>query len=62
MRANLQNSERGPWDFIMFGLIFYGFVLSLTGVIVASAGVALTGLMALATGLIFFALQRWLSD
>ena len=62
MNRKLQNSERGPWDYIMFGLIFYGFVFALGGVIVASTGVALTGLMVMGVGLLFFGVQQWLSD
>jgi hypothetical protein len=62
MNGKLQNAERGPWDFIMFGLTFYGFVFALGGVIAASAGVAVTGLMAMGLGLLFFGLQQWLSD
>ena len=62
MKSKLQDSERGPWDFIMFGLTFYGFVFTLGGVIAASAGVAVTGLMAMGMGLLFFGLQQWLSD
>lgn len=46
----------------MFGLTFYGFVFTLGGVIVASAGVALTGLMAMGVGLLFFGIQHWLAD
>jgi hypothetical protein len=60
MNRNLQNSERGPWDFILFGLTFFGFVVTLAGVITASAGVAVTGLMAMSLGLLFFVLQQWL--
>jgi|SRR6266516_1834830 len=62
MNSKLQDSERGPWDFIMFGLTFCGFVLSLAGVLAASAGVAVTGLMAMGLGLLYFGLQQWLSD
>jgi hypothetical protein len=62
MNSKFQDSERGPWDFIMFGVTFYGFVLTLGGLIAASAGVAVTGLMALALGLLYFGLQQWLSD
>ena len=62
MNRKLQDSERGPWDFIMFGLTFYGFVFTLGGVIAASIGVALTGLMAMSVGLLFFGLQQWLAD
>jgi len=46
----------------MFGVTFYGFVFTLGGVIAASAGVALTGLIAMGVGLLFFAIQQWLSD
>ncbi len=62
MNTNPRDSERGPWDFIMFGLLFYGFVLALGGTIAASPAVAVTGLLAMAVGLFFFALQQWLSD
>jgi hypothetical protein len=62
MNSKLQDCERGPWDCIMFGLTFYGFVLTLGGVVAASAGVAVTGLMALGLGLLYFGLQQWLSD
>ena len=62
MNRNLQDAERGPWDFIMFGLTFYGFVFTLGGVIVASTGVAVTGLMAMCLGLLYFGLQHWLLD
>ena len=46
----------------MFGVAFFGFVFTLGGVIVASAGVAITGLIAMGLGLLFFGLQQWLSD
>lgn len=62
MNRNLQDSERGPWDFIMFGLTFYGIILTLAGVLAGSAGVAITGLMGIGVGLLFFGLQQWLSD
>jgi hypothetical protein len=62
MNSNLRDPERGPWDFIMFGMIFFGFVFALGGVIVASAGVAVTGLLAMALGLFFFGVQQWLAD
>ena len=62
MNTNLRDSERGPWDFIMFGLTFFGFIFALGGVIAASPGVAVIGLLAMLLGLSFFGLQRWLSD
>ena len=62
MNRNIQNSERGPWDFVMFGLTFCGFVFTLAGVIAASVGVAVTGLMAMGLGLLFFALQQRLAE
>jgi hypothetical protein len=46
----------------MFGLTFCGFVFTLGGVIAASAGVAVAGLMAMCLGLLYFGLQQWLSD
>jgi hypothetical protein len=62
MNRNFHNSERGPWDFIMFGMAFFGFVFALGGVIVASGAVAVTGLMAIGLALLFFGLQDWLAD
>jgi hypothetical protein len=62
MNRNFQDSERGPWDFLMFGLTFCGFVFALAGVIVASTGVAVTGLIVMGLGLLFFGVQQWLSD
>jgi len=62
MNRKLQDSERGPWDFLMFGLTFCGFVLTLGGVIAASAGIAVTGLMAMGLGLLYFGFQQRLSD
>src|ERR1051326_667046 len=58
MNRNFQNAERGPWDFVMFGLCFFGFVFTLAGVIGASVGVAVTGLMAMCLALVFFGLQQ----
>jgi hypothetical protein len=46
----------------MFGLTFCGFVLTLGGVIAASVGVAVTGLMAMGLGLLFFGFQQSLSE
>ena len=46
----------------MFAMIFYGLLFALGGTIAASPGVALTGLLAMILGLLFFALQHWLSD
>ena len=62
MSSHLQNSDRGPWDFWMFAAIFFGFVFAAGGVVVASPGVAVTGLIALCGGLFYFGLQQWLSD
>jgi len=62
MSRKSQESERGPWDFIMFGTAFLGFIFGMTGVIVAAPGVAITGLIAMCVGLLFFGLQEWLSD
>lgn len=62
MNKNIQESERGPWDFIMFGITFFGFVFALGGVIIASAGVAITGLAAMALGFFYYSVQRWLSE
>ncbi|HXT40033.1 MAG TPA: hypothetical protein VN887_08420 [Candidatus Angelobacter sp.] len=62
MNKNIQESERGPWDFIMFGITFFGFVFALGGVIIASAGVAITGLAAMVLGLFYYCVQRWLSE
>jgi len=62
MNTNPRDSERGPWDFFMFGLIFFGFIFALGGVIAAAAGVAVLGSLAMLLGLSFFGLQRWLSD
>ena len=46
----------------MFGTAFLGFIFGMTGVIVAAPGVAITGLIAMCVGLLFFGLQEWLSD
>ena len=62
MNTNLRDSERGPWDFIMFGLVFFGFIFASGGVIAASVRVAVIGLLAMLLGLAYFGLQRWLSD
>ncbi len=62
MNRNFQRSERGPWDFIMFGLAFFGFLFALGGVIAASAAVAVSGLLAMCLAILFFGLQHWLSD
>ncbi|HYT60549.1 MAG TPA: hypothetical protein VEL06_10275 [Haliangiales bacterium] len=62
MNRNFQRSERGPWDFIMFGLAFFGFLFALGGVIAASAAVAVSGLLAMGLAFLFFGLQHWLSD
>jgi hypothetical protein len=61
MNRNLQNSGRGPWDFIMFGITFYGFIFTLGGVIVASTGVAVVGLAGMALGFFYYSVQQWLS-
>jgi len=46
----------------MFAIIFFGFLFALGGTIAASPAVAVTGLFAMILGLLFFALQQWLSD
>ena len=46
----------------MFAIIFYGFLFAVGGTIGASPGVAVSGLCAVILGLLFFALQQWLSD
>jgi len=62
MNKNFPNSERGPWDFVMFGVTFCGFILALGGVIAASRCAAVIGLIAMLLGLHYFGLQQWLSD
>ncbi len=62
MSKKLPDAERSPWDFILFGMTFFGLVLALGGVIIASARVAVTGLIAVGLGLLFFGFQQWLSD
>ena len=62
MSNNVQDFERGPWDFIMFGAVFFGFVFAVGGVVVASPGVAVTGLTAVCLGVLYFGIQHWLAD
>jgi hypothetical protein len=40
---NNTSSERSPTELLRFGLGFVGFVLAVTGVILVSAGLAITG-------------------
>jgi hypothetical protein len=62
MSRKLPDAERSPWDFILYAMTFFGLVLALGGVIIASAPVAVTGLIAIGVGLLYFGLQQWVSD
>lgn len=50
-------STRGPLDNIHFTLAFVGFLLGVGGVVIASVPVATCGLMVLAWGLAYFAVN-----
>ncbi len=43
MDTNVDSTDRGPGDYILFGLGFTGFLLGTGGVVVASLPAAVTG-------------------
>ena len=45
MNKDLDQVERGPGDFILFGLAFVGFVMSAGGLVTTSIPVAVTGVI-----------------
>ena len=60
MNRNSDSQERSKWDFMHFGIMFGGFLVSIAGISTLSAGIAVTGAVLMAYGLCYFALQRWL--
>jgi hypothetical protein len=45
MTTNSDSTDRGPVDFVLFGLAFIGFLVGLSGVILASLSAAVGGLL-----------------
>ena len=57
MNEQTDESERSPWDFILFGVTFLGFVTGAAGIVIDSVCGCLTGLFLMAVGLIYFTLR-----
>jgi hypothetical protein len=52
------STDRGPVDYFHFGAVFFGFILTLAGVILLSPGFTLFGGAVLALGFVYFLLQN----
>jgi hypothetical protein len=58
MNKRIDTSERGPVDFIIFGLIFYSFLLTLAGILLTSVAFAVVGFALLAFGVLAFCINE----
>lgn len=61
MNGKLEYQERSAWELVLFAITFVGFVLGLAGMLSASGGVAVTGLILMAVGIAGFCLRQWIS-
>jgi len=57
MHGNFEDPERSTGDLIHYGILFFGFCFGVTGVVIASAAVAITGLVLTVWGLAWFYVQ-----
>ncbi len=58
MEKSFDSTDRGPGDFVLFGLGFLGFVVGVAGVAVASPGSAVAGLVLLLVSVTSFQLRH----
>ena len=58
MNEQTEQPPRNRWDFIHFGVMFFGFILAATGMIVNSIAAALVGLALMGIGLLYFAFRQ----
>ena len=58
MNEQTDESQRGRWDFILFGVTFLGFVLGAAGIVTNAICGSLTGVCLMGVGLIYFTLRR----
>ena len=58
MNDSTEQPPRSRWDFIHFGVIFFGFILGAGSVIINSFAGAMLGIILIAIGLAYFAIRR----
>jgi putative effector of murein hydrolase LrgA (UPF0299 family) len=57
MNRNADDSQRTAGDFILFGILFVGFVLAAAGLVTSSVPGCVTGVLLMALGLAGFMLK-----
>ena len=50
METSFDTSERGTLDFVIFGMMFYGFLITAGGIVLMSIGVTIAGALLLGFG------------
>ena len=58
MNGKSEPLERSPGEFILFALVFVGFVIAAIGVVTTTAPVCVTGLILMGLGIGGFVLMR----
>ncbi|MGD0615742.1 MAG: hypothetical protein ABSA69_09920 [Verrucomicrobiota bacterium] len=54
----MDSTDRGPVDYLHFGAVFVGLILTLAGIIATTPGLAALGLLILALGLAWFLVRN----
>ena len=62
MNGNSEYQERSASELALFAITFVGFVLGATGMLSASGGVAITGVILMAVGIGCFCLRQWIAE
>lgn len=57
MNRDLERSQRGPVDFVLFGMAFVGFVIGAIGVVITSVPAVVTGFILLGGAIGGFAVK-----
>jgi hypothetical protein len=55
---NVESTDRGPADYVAFGITFLGTILAAAGVVTTTAGVAIFGLILMLLGSVYLALTE----
>jgi multisubunit Na+/H+ antiporter MnhB subunit len=61
MENNQESSDRSAIDNVSFGIVIFGLLLGIAGVILVTPGVAVTGLVVIGFGLSYFGLRQMLA-
>ena len=62
MNGNSEYQERSAFELALFAICFVGFVLGAAGMLSATGGVAITGVILLSLGIGCFCLRQWIAE